>query len=82
MVPLCLKILLRAIPFRNPSEIKPEILSAIRDTKSLPLMPLRAIAYKMARRSHEFFPSAQDLYLYVKGDEWADWLDVYLHSNS
>ena len=45
-------------------------------------MPLRAMAYKIERRGNEFFPSSQDLYLHVKGDEWADWLDMYLNTQN
>ena len=42
------------------------------------MMPLRAFVSKIRHRGGDFFPSAQDLYLHVRGDEWVDWLDIYL----
>ncbi len=30
----------------------------------------------------DFAPGPKDLYQFIKGDEWADWIDLYLSPNS
>lgn len=42
------------------------------------LLPLRVITAKIKEGRLEFAPGPKDLYRFVKGDEWADWLDLYL----
>lgn len=42
------------------------------------LLPLRVILGKLKEGSVDFAPNPKDLYRFVRGDEWIEWIDVYL----
>ena len=53
----------------------------MRATRSISLLPLRVIVAKLKEGRLDFAPSPKDLYRFIKGDEWLDWIDLYLNCN-
>jgi hypothetical protein len=73
-----LKVLLNCINFKQHKELPADIFDVIRQTKSQVMMPLRALVHRLSSKRSEFVPCPKDLYRYIRGDEWADWFDMYL----
>ena len=76
-----LKVVLVAMKFSQPDKLSNQLARALKDTKSLALLPLRVIVAKVKEGRLEFAPSPQDLYKYIRGDEWVEWIETYLGAN-
>jgi hypothetical protein len=74
-----LRIVLTALNLHHHDKLSNQLFRALRETKSMALLPLRVITAKIKEGRLEFAPGPKDLYRFVRGDEWADWLDLYLH---
>jgi hypothetical protein len=73
-----LRVVVVAMRLSQPDRLSNQLARAIRETKSTALLPLRVIVAKAKEGRLDFVPSPQDLFRLVRGDEWADWLDLYL----
>lgn len=58
----------------NAQNINPQFKSQIKETKSLQLLPFRTLLASIENNPQRISPSAHDLYRYVIGPEWIDWL--------
>jgi hypothetical protein len=73
-----LRIVLTAMRLNQPERLSNQLARAVRETKSMALLPLRVIVSKLKEGKVEFAPNAEDLYKFIRGDEWVDWIETYL----
>ena len=76
-----LKVAVLAMRLNTPDKLPDKVIKAIKETKSTNLLPLRVIVTKIKEGRLDFAPSPKDLFHFIKGDEWVDWLDIYLNSS-
>jgi len=72
---------MNSIDLKSWEKIDKNLIMAVKQTKSTIFLPLRAILSKLKHQKVEFILSPKDLFKYVIGDEWVDWIEIYLASD-
>jgi hypothetical protein len=75
-----LRVILNSINLNSWENIDKNLIKAVKETKSNVFLPMRAILTKLKHQKLEFTPSPKDLFKYIRGDEWVDWIEIYLTS--
>lgn len=71
-------VLLNLLCFSKRERVGAELVRALRETRGLALLPMRTLLSKQGLMEQECAPLPEELFRHVRGDMWAQWLDMYL----